>query len=141
MNKIELIGRVSNEPELRTTTSGMSVTTFNIAVNRKFKNSKGEYDTDFFTCKAFSKLAETINLYVKKGDKLGVSGSVYFSKYQAQDGTNRISTQVSVDEIDFLEPKKDTQKVEVEEIETEEVEDPYKDMGDEIELTDEDLPF
>lgn len=48
MNKIELIGRVSNEPELRATTSGMSITTFNVAVNRKFKNSNGEYDTDFF---------------------------------------------------------------------------------------------
>ena len=135
MNKIWLQGRLSNEPELRTTISGTNVVTFNIAVNRKFKNSKGEYDTDFFTCKAFSKLAETINEYVKKGDKLGVTGSVYFSKYQAQDGSNRIATQVSVDEIDFLEPKKDSKE------EVKEERDPFKDFGDEIELSEEILPF
>lgn len=89
----------------------------------------------FFNCKAFGKLAETIKSYVKKGDKLGLLGSVHFSKYQTQDGTNRIATQVSVDEIDFLEPKKENKEVKEEET------DPFKDFSDAIELTPDDLPF
>ena len=135
MNKINLIGRVSNEPELRATEEGKHITTFNLAVQRNFKNSEGNYDADFFTCKVFNKLADAIQKYVKKGDRLGLSGAVHFSKYQDKDGNNRISTQVVVEDIDFLEPKKENKEVKEEET------DPFKDFGDAIELTDEDLPF
>ena len=133
MNKIELIGRVSKEPELRYTPSNTAVSIFDIAVPRKFKNSKGEYDVDFFNCKAFGKLADTISQYVKKGDKLGLTGSVYFSKYQDKDGNNRISIQVSIDDIDFLEHKKEVKEVKKEE------KDLFAEFGEET--IDEDLPF
>lgn len=141
MNKIHLIGRLSSDVELRYTNDNKSVANFNLAVSRKFKNSKGEYETDFFTCKAFGKLAETLNQYIKKGDKLGLTGSVYFSKYKDKDGNNRTSTQVSIDEIDFIEPR----KAEAKQPALEEVEVPQNYTTDYIEkdihIDDNDLPF
>lgn len=136
MNKINLIGRVSTNIELRYTTNNTSVATFNLAVGRKFKNSQGEYDTDFFSCKAFGKLADLIAKHVKKGDRLGVCGSIYFSKYQAQDGTNRISTQVSINEVEFLEAKKQDNETKKEE----DKQDPYNDFGEWLSKG-EDYPF
>ena len=81
MNKVIIIGRNTKDIELRQTTSGTSAIEFSIAVNRAFKNAKGESEVDFFNCVAFSKLAETISRYVKKGDQVGIEGRLQTRSY------------------------------------------------------------
>ena len=105
MNKVILIGRTTQDVELKRMTNGNEVTTFNIAVNRSFKNANGEYDTDFFPCVAFKKLAETISRYVKKGDLVGIEGRLQARNYTDKDNIKRYVTEIIVDNIDFLQPK------------------------------------
>jgi single-strand DNA-binding protein len=106
MNKVVLVGRVAKDVELRTTTSGKSVATFTLAVNRDYKNAEGKYDADFFTCVAFEQRAETISRYVSKGDRFGVIGKLTTRNYE-KNGTKIYVTEVKVEEFEFLESKKD----------------------------------
>ena len=106
MNKIILIGRLTKEPELRHTTSNIEVTQFSLAVNRDFKNQGGEYEADFINCVAYRNLAETISKYVKKGDKLGVDGRLQTRTYENSEGKKVYVTEVLVNGIEFLEPRK-----------------------------------
>lgn len=111
MNKFIAIGRITNNIELKTTTSGKYVTNFGLAINRNFKNADGERESDFLNCVAFNKLAETISKYLKKGDLIGIEGSIQTRKYTDKDGNNRYATEVKIDNIDFLQPKRqDTDK-------------------------------
>ena len=103
-----MIGRVTKEIELRKTTSGTSVANFTLAVNKDYKNEEGKYDADFISCVAFKGLAETIGKYVHKGDRFGVVGKISTRKYENNEGKTIYVTEVKVDDIEFLEPKKDT---------------------------------
>lgn len=107
MNKIILTGRLTREPELRHTTSGVDVTQFSLAVTRDFKNQSDEYETDFINCIAYRKLAETISVYVRKGDKLAVVGRLQTRTYDNSEGKKVYVSEVIVDSIEFLEAKKD----------------------------------
>ncbi len=106
MNKVILIGRTTKQIELRTTTTGTSVANFSLAVTRSFKNANGEYESDFFNCIAFGKLAETIKNYVNKGDRLGVEGRLQSRSYQNTEGKNVYVTEVIVENIEFLQAKR-----------------------------------
>ena len=106
MNKIILIGRVTKDIELKTTTSGKSVISFTLAVNRDYKNAEGKYDADFINCVAFGQQAETISKYVNKGDKFGVTGKLATRNYE-KNGSKVYVTEVNVDGFEFLESKKD----------------------------------
>jgi single-strand DNA-binding protein len=105
MNKITLIGNLTANPELRSTPSGVSVCTFTIAVNRRFANADGEKQTDFFRINAWRGLADTCARYLEKGKKVAVIGELQARTYIAKDGTNRMSLDVSADEVEFLSPK------------------------------------
>ena len=107
MNKVILIGRVTKDIELKATTSGKSVATFTLAVNRDYKNAEGNYDADFINCKAFEQRAETISKYVHKGDKFCVTGRINTGSYDKPDGSKVYTTEVMVDGFEFLESKKD----------------------------------
>ena len=107
MNKIILTGRLTRDPELRKTTSGVAVTQFSLAVNRDFKNQEGEYEADFINCVAYRKLAETIVEYVRKGDKLGVDGRLQIRNYDNSEGNKVYVSEVIVNGIEFLETKKE----------------------------------
>ena len=124
MNKALLIGRNTKDIELKATTSGKSVVTFNIAVNRPYKNDSGERDCDFLNCIAFSKLAETISKYVKKGDLIGIEGRIQTRSYTDKGGNNRYSTEIMVENIEFLQSKKEKPQ---EEVKMEEL-DPFADL-------------
>lgn len=124
MNKALLIGRNTKDIELKATTSGKLVVTFNIAVNRPYKNDSGERDCDFLNCIAFSKLAETISKYVKKGDLIGVEGRIQTRSYTDKGGNNRYSTEIMVENIEFLQSKKEKPQ---EEVKMEEL-DPFADL-------------
>lgn len=101
LNKVILIGNITKDIELMTTTSGISVCRFTLAVNRKFKNSEGNYDTDFIPCKAFRKTAEFLSKYAKKGQQISVVGSIQTGNYE-KDGQKYYTTDIIADEVGFV---------------------------------------
>ena len=104
MNKITLIGNLTHDPETRSTSSGVTVTTFTIAVNRRFSQG-GEKVTDFFRINAWRQLGETCSRYLSKGRKVAVVGELQARTYEAKDGTTRMSLDVAADEVEFLTPR------------------------------------
>jgi len=105
MNKVILIGNLTRDPELSTTNSGVSVCRFSIAVQRRFQNTDGERDVDFFNIVVWRAQAENCHKFLKKGSKCAVSGRLQNSSYEAQDGTKRYSTDIVADEVEFLGSK------------------------------------
>ena len=106
MNKVQLVGRLTRDPELRTTASGVSVCSFTIAVNRRFKNPQGEYETDFINCVAWRQGAELLAKHFKKGNMVGLVGSIQTRNYDNKDGQKVFVTEVSVEEVHFVESRK-----------------------------------
>ena len=106
MNKIILIGRMTKDIEIRYTQNQKEVGSFDLAVNRNYKNQNGEYDTDFFKCIAWGNLAKTIQTYTSKGSQIAIEGRVENRTYQANDGTNRYVTEVVVEGMQLLDSKK-----------------------------------
>lgn len=105
MNKITLIGNLTRDPETRSTPNGVTVCTFTIAVNRRFASQGGERQTDFFRINAWRQLGETCSRYLSKGRKVAVIGELQARTYEANDGTTRMSLDVSADEVEFLSPR------------------------------------
>ena len=105
MNKIFIIGNLTRDPETRTTTSGVSVCSFSVAVTRRFASRGGERQTDFFNVNAWRQLGENCQKFLAKGRKVAVVGELQARIYEAKDGTTRVSLDVSADEVEFLTPK------------------------------------
>lgn len=156
MNKVIITGRLTRDPESRMTQSNMEVARFSLAAQNDFVNRNGEREVEFINCVAFNRLATTINRYCKKGNLIGVQGRIRNSSYDAQDGSKRYTTDVVVEQMEFLgartnggnempvsnstaySPMMDSMP----EIETTDIsEDPYKNFGEEITLSSDDLPF
>lgn len=106
MNNIILIGRLTAAPELKTTTSGNNVTTFNIAVERRYSGKDGERQTDFITCVAWRNTAEFVTKHFKKGDPIAIQGELQTRKYTDKDGNNRVAVEVQVNDARFVPTKK-----------------------------------
>lgn len=104
MNKVIFLSRLSQDVEARTSQSGTTIATFNIAVNRKFKRD-GDPDADFFRCTCFGKQAEFAEKYLKKGTKVLISGSVQNDNYTDKNGNKVYGTKIMVEEIEFAESK------------------------------------
>ena len=102
MNKAVLIGNLTRDPELSTIPNGTSVCKFGIAVNRRFANSEGNRDVDFFNIVAWRALGENCGKFLKKGSKVGVVGQIQTRSYEAQDGSKRHVTEIVADEVEFL---------------------------------------
>ena len=107
MNKAILVGRLTRAPELKTTASGTNVCSFSIAVNRRYKNAEGNYDTDFINCTAWRQTAEFVSKYFTKGRMIGVVGSIQTRNYDDKDGKKVYVTEVAADEVYFVESKGD----------------------------------
>lgn len=105
MNKAILIGRLTADPEMRTTTSGIAVATFTVAINRPYVSQTGEREADFIRCVAYRKLAENIGRYVGKGSQVAVEGSIQTRSYDGQDGVRRYVTEVICDRVEFLDTR------------------------------------
>lgn len=108
MNRVCLTGRITADLELRYNTSNTAFTRFNLAVNRNFTNENGERQADFISCVAWRERAETICKYLKKGSLIGVEGRIQTGSYEDKDGNKRYMTDVIVENITFLESKKDS---------------------------------
>jgi len=106
MNKVFLIGRFVADPETRYTQSGVAVTSFRLAVDRKYKDQSGEKKTDFINCVSWRKLAEIIAQYCQKGKQVACEGELNQKQWE-QDGETRYSYEVTVNELEFIGAKND----------------------------------
>ena len=136
INKFIGNGRVTKDIELKQTSNGISAVNFTLAITRNFKNANGEYEADFIQCTAFRGTAELLSKYVKKGDAIGIEGSVRTWNYKDKDDKTVYVTEVQVENIDFLQQKK---KEETTKVEDKQVDDAII-YPDAIDLSDE-LPF
>lgn len=109
INNTVLVGRLTKDPDIRYTQSGVAVVSFTLAVDRRFKNQQGERETDFIMCVAWRKTAEIIGQYCHKGSQIGVEGSIQTRNYENQQGQRIYVTEVNVENITLLDSKKDTQ--------------------------------
>ena len=127
-NKVWLLGNLTKDPESQTTSSGITVCRFTLAVQRKFSNANGEKETDFINIVAWRTLAENCIKYLSKGKKVAVVGAIQTRSYDAQDGTKRYVTEIMAEEVEFLSPseKQETEKMK---------------KLDESEINKDDLPF
>lgn len=151
MNRVVLVGRLTRDPEMRTTASGISQTRFTLAVNRRSVNQDGTREADFINCVAWRGTAEAIAKYLTKGRELAVEGRIQTGSYDAQDGTKRYTTDIVVDNFTFIgggananaqTPNYDSNNGSSNNIATTDLtEDPFKDFGNEVALSDDDLPF
>ena len=107
MNKVIIIGRFTRDPEIKYTTGENATATarFSLAVNRRFKNKEGNYDTDFINCVAFGKTAEFIEKYFTKGMAIGITGRIQTGSYTNKEGQKVYTTDVVVEETEFVESK------------------------------------
>jgi single-strand DNA-binding protein len=105
LNKVILAGRLTKDPELKTTGSGVEVVSFTVAVNRKYKKDDGTQEADFINCQAWRQKAVFLNKYFRKGDGVVLEGNIQTRKYQDRDGNNRTAIEVVVDELEFPQGK------------------------------------
>lgn len=105
INRVVLVGRLTKDPELKFTPSGVPMARFTLAVNRQFSNQQGEREADFISCIAWRKQAENLANFQKKGALIGVDGHIQTGSYEGQDGKRVFTTDIVADSIQFLESK------------------------------------
>lgn len=138
MNKVMLVGRICNDLELRFTGNNKAVVEFTLATNRPVMRD-GERQADFITCVVFGTQAENLKKYQSKGSMIGIEGSYRVDRYQDKDGNNRYKNYVLINSVEFLETKKTTVDEPVE-VPVEES-NPYEEFGQQLEISEEELPF
>ena len=107
MNKVMLVGRLTAKPELRYTGSNTAFLRFTVAVNRPFANAEGKREADFINVVAWRKQAETIAKFFDKGNLIGIEGRLQTGSYDDQNGNKRYTTDVQLDNFEFIEGRKD----------------------------------
>lgn len=159
MNKVILIGRLARDPELRTTSSGISMVRFTVAVTRPGTQG-AQPQTDFISCIAWRRQAENIAKYCFKGSQVAVDGRIQTGSYDGNDGQKHYTTDIVADNVTFLGSKSSNNNISESsnnyeqpmpnynempspsEMPTMDItEDPFKDFSAEIALSDDDLPF
>lgn len=106
MNQVNLIGRLTADPEIKHTQSGMAMVRFSIAVDRAYTKQGEEKQADFINCVAWDKKAEFICKYFSKGQKIALTGSIRTGSYTDKDGNKRNTVDVWVDNVEFCESRK-----------------------------------
>jgi len=150
MNNITLIGRLTADPELRYTNSGVAVTTFTLAVDRERKNQAGERETDFVPIVVWQKAAELCAQYLRKGRLAGVTGRIQIRKYENREGQKMRVAEVVATNVQFLDKAPTTAEPDTTPAprpstytppSAAAASDPFADDGDVVDITDDDLPF
>ena len=111
-NKVILMGNMTADPELKQTPSGVSVCSFSIAVNRRFKSEDGQQNVDFINIVAWRQSAEFVDRYFKKGTPILVCGQIQTRNYTDNQGQKRYVTEVVADEVSFVESKGESKSAE-----------------------------
>lgn len=134
MNRLFIVGNLTKDPELRTTTSGESVCNFTVAVNRQKKNN-GTQEADFFRVSAWRQTGENCAKYLSRGKKVAVVGSVSVKPYTDKNGNANASMEVQAVDVEFLSPANQKQE--------EHKEEPAPQQGEfiPVEMGDDELPF
>lgn len=168
MNRTILVGRLTADPELRTTPQGIATTRITVAVNR-MPNANGERVADFINVVVWRRQAENVSKYCQKGSLVGIDGRIQTRSYDATDGTKRYVTEVIADNVTFLGSRSNagqtsytsapqTSSVQEPSFQQDDVsfptgetfdmpttdipsEDPFQEFGSEVVLSDDDLPF
>lgn len=152
MNRVFLIGRLSKDPELRHTTSGMAVCQINVAVGRRTGAGR-EPETDFINVVVWDKQAENVSKYLAKGRQVAVEGRIQTRSYDNNEGKKTYVTEVVANNIEFLGSSSDNPKATVQEENPFDAapidempaasvdNDPFAAFGEKVEISDNDLPF
>jgi len=143
MNHVVLIGRLTRDPEVKYTNSGVAVANFSLAVDRRFKNAQGERETDFINLVAWRKTAELVGKYLTKGRQVAVHGSLQMRKYQTQQGENRTVYEVIAEDVQFLDGRggSSAAPMETPPLPGDDEAPPAFDSGEPGDEKDDDLPF
>lgn len=150
MNSVNLIGRLTKDVEMKYTPNGVALSTFTLAVNRPFKNENGEYDADFIRVQAWRKRAENVANYCKKGSQVAVTGRIQTSSFEGQDGKMVYMTEVAADSIGFLDTRngkgdgsshRNQQPNFNQSHRNQPSQDPFRNQGGTVAISESDLPF
>lgn len=136
MNVVTLTGRLTRDWDVRVTSGGTQIARNSIAVQRKFKNANGDYETDFINLLAFGKTADVLGQYTQKGFQIGITGRIQTGSYENQQGQRVYTTDIVVDSFDFLGNSNKEQTQTRTQTNTQK----QKDF-DLFDVTDDDLPF
>ena len=112
LNSITLMGRLTKEPDFRTTQSGTNVVSFTLAVDRDYQSGGSEKQTDFIDCTAWRNTAEFVSKYFRKGQMMALRGSLQSRKWEDKNGNSRVSWEVLADSVYFCGDKKSDGNVE-----------------------------
>lgn len=153
LNRVILIGRLTKDPELRYTPSGVAVTQFTLAVDRPFTNQQGEREADFINIVTWRKLAETCANYLSKGRLTAVEGRIQVRNYENSEGRRVYVTEIVSDNVRFLESASSSNNNKGDGSSSPRKndygnndngngsQDPFEDDGKPIDISDDDLPF
>ncbi|TPR53182.1 single-stranded DNA-binding protein [Apilactobacillus kunkeei] len=137
INRTVLTGRLTDDIDLRYTPSGSAVGNFRLAVNRRFTNQNGEREADFINCVVWKKTAENLANFTHKGTLIGVDGRIQTRTYDDKDGKKVYITEVVVEQFALLEPRQDNQVQQPQQNNMS----PFDNPSDQVDITDDDLPF
>lgn len=110
LNRIVVIGRLTKDPELRTTSNGVAVATFTVAVDRQYKTQNGEKETDFIPVVVWRGLAETCKKYLSKGNMAAIDGRLQIRNYENDKGERRTIAEIVAENVQFITPKGNTRE-------------------------------
>ena len=105
LNNLMIVGRLVSDPQINETENGKKVSTITLAVPRNYKNSNGEYDTDFLDCILWTGIAEQTSEYCKKGDTIGIKGRIQSEIIKKEDGTEYKKMEIIAEKVTFLSSK------------------------------------
>src|SRR5699024_5362158 len=158
-NRVVLVGRLTKDPDLRYTPNDAAVANFTIAINRPFKNQHGENDADFINCVVWRKAAENFANYMRKGSQIGVDGRLQRRTYENEEGKTLFVTEVVADNVQFLESKgsrnsdggeysqqnayqkQQSPNQSKQQASAQEKSRPFESSGEQVNISDDDLPF
>lgn len=148
MNNVSIIGRITADVELRATTSGLSAVSMFIAINNGKDQNGNEKPADFPKVYVYDKQAENVSKYCHKGSLVAITGKIKTRSWDKDDGTKGYETYILASRVQFLDTKQsegagipEPDYTPSSEETKQEDNDPFKDFGDQVELSDDDLPF
>ncbi|GAA6116734.1 single-stranded DNA-binding protein [Apilactobacillus kunkeei] len=137
INRTVLTGRLTDDIDLRYTPSGSAVGNFRLAVNRRFTNQNGEREADFINCVVWKKTAENLANFTHKGSLVAIDGRIQTRNYDNKDGKKVYITEIVVEQFALLEPRQDNQVQQPQQNNMS----PFDNTSDQVDITDDDLPF
>lgn len=156
MNKVILCGRFTRDPESRMSANSLEVSRFSLACASDFVNKDGQRETEFINCVSFGRTAQTINKFCKKGQMILAQGRIRNNSYDAQDGTKRYTTDISIDSFEFIGSRTggdnastsyqsastNSENYNNSNMQTTDIsEDPYKEFSEETNISSDEFPF